>query len=227
MKRAAARRRNPGHCFGSENHRTFPCSPAGEPPSRRRLADPLQTPPQSLRTPPLGRQKIAYDNDAFVSNGNWRQNWQTFDTFYITNKTVAGLTLNYAYVNQINRLFGSDADAPLVAGPPPFDNVQDVAADTHLFNASYALREDLKLGAYAYLMDFPDKKNWDNHTFGGSVQGEWLGLKLYGEAAWQDKAGFNADDDALESVYLYTELSADHLRPRTCPRSGRRSGVCQ
>ncbi len=145
----------------------------------------------------LGRQKIAYDNDAFVSDGNWRQNWQTYDAFSITNKSVAGLTLNYAYVNQVNRLFGSDADAPLVAGPPPFDNVQDVAADTHLFNASYALRDDLKLGAYAYLMDFPDKRNWDNHTFGGSVQGEWLGLKLYGETAWQDKAGFDAGDDAL------------------------------
>lgn len=145
----------------------------------------------------LGRQRIAYDNHAFVSNGSWRQNEQTFDAFSITNKAVAGLTLNYAYVNQVNRLFGSDADAPLIAGPPPFDNVQDVAANTHLFNASYALREDFKLGAYAYLMDFPDKRNWDNNTFGGSVQGEWLGLKLYGEAAWQDKAGFNANDDAL------------------------------
>lgn len=145
----------------------------------------------------LGRQRIAYDNHAFVSNGPWRQNEQTFDAFSITNKAVAGLTLNYAYVNQVNRLFGSDADAPLVAGPPPFDNVQDVAANTHLFNASYALREDFKLGAYAYLMDFPDKRNWDNNTFGGSVQGEWHGLKFYGESAWQDKAGFNASDDAL------------------------------
>jgi hypothetical protein len=145
----------------------------------------------------LGRQKIAYDNHAFVSNGNWRQNWQTYDAFSITNKAVTGLTLNYAYVSQVNRLFGSNADAPLVAGPPPFDNVQDVASDVHLFNASYAPRDDIKLGAYAYLMDFPDKRNWNNNTFGGSVQGESLGLKLYGETAWQDKAGFNANNNAL------------------------------
>lgn len=145
----------------------------------------------------LGRQKIAYDNHAFVSNGPWRQNEQTFDAFSLTNKALTGLTLNYAYVNQVNRLFGSDADAPLLAGPPPFDNVQDVASNIHLFNASYALREDLKLGGYAYLMDFSDKRNWDNSTFGGSIQGDWLGLKLYGEVAWQDKAGFNADENAL------------------------------
>jgi hypothetical protein len=44
----------------------------------------------------LGRQRIAYDNHAFVSNGPWRQNDQTFDSFSITNQAVAGLTLNYA-----------------------------------------------------------------------------------------------------------------------------------
>ena len=46
-------------------------------------------------------------------------------------------------------------------------------------------------------MEFEDKENWDNNTFGLSAKGDVFGLTLYGELAWQDKAGFGADDDAF------------------------------
>ena len=51
----------------------------------------------------------------------------------------------------MNRIFGSDADAPLAPG---FTNVEDIGTSTHLFNASYAGIEGLTLGAYAYIMNF-------------------------------------------------------------------------
>ena len=145
----------------------------------------------------VGRQRIIYDNAAFIGNVGWRQNEQTYDAISLSNQSIDKLTLNYAYLNQVNRIFGSDADSPLVAGPPPFSNVEDIAANTHLLNASYAGIEGVTLGAYAYLMDFRDKPNWDNNTFGASAKGDALGLTFYGELAWQDKAGFAADDDAL------------------------------
>jgi hypothetical protein len=145
----------------------------------------------------VGRQRIIYDNAAFIGNVGWRQNEQTFDAISLSNQSIDKLTLNYAYLNQVNRIFGSDADSPLVAGPPPFSNVEDVAANTHLLNASYAGIEGVTLGTYAYLMDFRDKPNWDNNTFGASAKADALGLTFYGELAWQDKAGFAADDDAL------------------------------
>jgi hypothetical protein len=151
----------------------------------------------------IGRHRIIYDNSAFVSNGSWRQNEQTFDAISFSNQSVADLTLDYAYVNQVNRLFGSAADAPLVAGPPPFGNVQDLAANVHLFNASYAGIEGITLGSYAYIMDFQNKENWNNNTFGASAKGDLLGLTLYGELAWQDDAGYAANDDAL-----YTHVTA-------------------
>jgi hypothetical protein len=151
----------------------------------------------------VGRQRINYDNAAFIGNVGWRQNEQTYDAISLSNQSIDKLTLNYAYLNQVNRIFGSDADSPLVAGPPPFSNVEDVSANTHLLNASYAGIEGVTIGAYAYLMDFRDKPNWDNDTFGTSVKGDALGLTLYGELAWQDNAGFAADDDAL-----YAHVSA-------------------
>jgi hypothetical protein len=141
-----------------------------------------------------GRQKIIYDNAAFIGNVGWRQNEQTYDALSLSNKSIGGLTLNYAYLNQVNRIFGSDADAPLAPG---FANVEDIAASAHLFNASYAGIKGLTLGGYAYIMNFEDVGAWDNNTFGMSAKGDLLGLTLYGELAWQDKAGVLGSEDAL------------------------------
>ena len=147
----------------------------------------------------LGRQRIIYDNAAFIGNVGWRQNEQTYDAISLANKSIDGLTLNYGFVNQVNRIFGSDADAPLATTT----NVEDIAASAHLFNASYAGIKDLTLGGYAYVMNFEDLGAWDNNTFGMSAKGNLLGLTLYGELAWQDKAGVLGAEEAL-----YAHLTA-------------------
>lgn len=141
-------------------------------------------------TTKIGRQRIIYDNAAFIGNVGWRQNEQTFDAISFTNKSIDGLTLNYAYINQVNRIFGSDADASL-------PNAQDVAASVHAFNASYAGIQGVTLGGYAYLMNFTNLPSWDNNTFGVSAKTDALGLTLYGELAWQDKAGVAGTEEAL------------------------------
>jgi hypothetical protein len=148
----------------------------------------------------VGRQRIVYDNGAFIGNVGWRMNEQTYDAASLSNKSIDGLVLNYAYINQVNRIFGSDADAPLAVS----NNVQDVAASAHLFNASYAGIESLTLGGYAYVMNFRDLGSWDNNTFGVSAKGDVAGFTLYGELAWQDKAGVAADTDAL---YAHTTVT--------------------
>ncbi len=155
-------------------------------------------------TAKVGRQRIIFDNAAFIGNVGWRQNEQTFDAFSLSNKSIAGLTLNYAYLNQVNRIYGAEADSPLTT-TPLFDNVQDVAANVNLVNASYTGVKGVSLGGYAYLMDFQHKPNWNNNTFGLSAKGDLLGLTLYGELAWQDHAGFAADDDALYAHLIATK----------------------
>ena len=153
----------------------------------------------------VGRQRIVYDNAAFIGNVGWRQNEQTYDAISLTNNSIDGLTFNYAYLNQVNRIFGSDADAPLAVSP----NVEDIAASAHLFNASYAGIEGLTLGGYAYIMNFEDVGTWDNNTFGLSAKKDILGLTLYGELAWQDKAGILGEEDALYAHVTATkELAA-------------------
>ncbi|RME67935.1 MAG: hypothetical protein D6781_12115, partial [Verrucomicrobia bacterium] len=56
----------------------------------------------------LGRQRIVYDNARFVGDVGWRQNMQTYDAFTIRNTTIDGLVLNYAYIDQVNRVLGHD-----------------------------------------------------------------------------------------------------------------------
>lgn len=141
-----------------------------------------------------GRQRIVYDNSAFIGDVIWRQNQQTYDAISLSNNSIDGLTFNYAYLNQVNRIFGSEADAALAPG---FANVEDIAASAHLFNASYTGIKGLTLGGYAYIMNFEDVGAWDNNTFGLSAKGEMLGITLYGELAWQEKAATAGDEEAL------------------------------
>jgi hypothetical protein len=101
----------------------------------------------------VGRQRIIYDNAAFIGNVGWRQNEQTYDAISLSNKSINELTFNYAYLNQVNRIFGSKADASLTPG---FTNVEDIGTNSHLFNASYSGIEGVTVGVYAYVMNFED-----------------------------------------------------------------------
>ena len=145
----------------------------------------------------LGRQKIVYDNAAFVGDVGWRQNQQTYDGVSITNKSIQGLTLNYAYVDQVNRIFGSDA----------LNIFSNAPGNIHLLNGSYAGIKNLTLGGYVYLMDFDEKAaaKWDNQTYGLSAKANVLGLTLYGELAYQDEAGVKNDMDGFYSHFMVTK----------------------
>lgn len=139
-------------------------------------------------TAKLGRQRIIYDNAAFIGNAGWRQNEQTFDAISLANTSIDHLTLNYAYIGQVNRIFGSDATAK---------NFEYVDANVNLFNASYTGIHGITLGAYVYLMNFEKFGAWDNNTFGLSVKGTVSDIILYGEAAYQGQAGLNGNESAF------------------------------
>lgn len=142
----------------------------------------------------FGRQRLIYDNAALIGNVGWRQNEQTYDAITLANKSIDALTLKYAYIDQVNRIFGSEAGGVLENSP----------GDVNLFNFSYAGFSGVTIGGYAYLMNFDDKANWDNNTFGLSATGDALGLTLYGELAWQDRAGFNLGSEACYGHFTVT-----------------------
>ena len=151
----------------------------------------------------IGRQRIIHDNAAFIGNVGWRQNEQTFDALLLQSQALPDWSFDYAWLGQVNRIFGSEAKAPLAVST----NVSDVAASAHLLRASYTGREGLTLGGYAWIMNFPDLPAWDNNTFGIHAKGKIpADLLLSGEWAWQDKAGAAGDGQAF---YLHASASRE------------------
>jgi hypothetical protein len=94
-----------------------------------------------LTTITLGRQRILLDDQRFVGNVGWRQNEQTFDGLRVVNKTVKNFTVDVAYLDQVNRIYGPDSPQGRYEG------------DVYLANLAYQIPFG-KLTAFDYLLKF-------------------------------------------------------------------------
>ncbi|MNF32580.1 hypothetical protein D3C84_133760 [compost metagenome] len=119
----------------------------------------------------LGRQRINLDNQRFIGGVAWRQNEQTYDGVLGQLKPLDGLTLTYAYIDNINSIFG------------PGDNRFDTAANpanieghSHLLNAQYVVMPELTATAYQYRLGL------DNLAL-GSQSSQTSGVRLNGAIA--------------------------------------------
>jgi hypothetical protein len=148
----------------------------------------------------LGRQRIVLDNERFVGAVGWRQNEQTFDAFRLETKAIPGATLNYAFIDRVQRVFGPDS------GSPP----------AYLDGESHALTlklTKLPVGAvsvYGFHLDFDNAPQLSSTTFGArydgtrAVGGTWtFGWAL--EYARQEDAGANAA--RIDAHYDLVELA--------------------
>jgi hypothetical protein len=89
----------------------------------------------------LGRQRIVLDDHRFVGNVGWRQNEQTFDALRIVNKSLATVSVDFSYLNQVNRVFGSESPQGRYEG------------DGYLANVAYQSPFG-KLTGFGYVLDF-------------------------------------------------------------------------
>lgn len=106
-------------------------------------------------TAKLGRQVIAFDGHRHVGHVGWRQDKQTFDGLSVAYKASDKLSLNYAYINQRNRIFAEAAD---------------LDSKDHLVNASYQTGAG-KLTAYSYLLELDQGNEATLDTYGLSFSG--------------------------------------------------------
>ncbi|WP_347329992.1 alginate export family protein [Marinimicrobium locisalis] len=139
-----------------------------------------------------GRQRILLDNQRFVGGVGWRQNEQTFDALSLTNKSLENIDLFYAYVHNVNRIFGE--------GSPAGDHNHE----THLLNASFSGLGAGKLVGYGYLIENKTAQVFSSDTFGLRWEGklsESLGYNL--EYASQTDAGDNPMDYSAD--YMLAE----------------------
>jgi hypothetical protein len=151
-----------------------------------------------------GRQRLILDNARFIGNVGWRQNEQTYDAVSFTNKAIRYTNFTYAYIKNVNRVFGEDNAA-----------LGDLNMNSHIVNASYTGFDAGKLIGYSYLLDVTNpisQYGLSGDTFGVRWQGtvgEQLTYNL--EYAQQQNAGvdeaFSADYMLAEGTYTVSRFS--------------------
>jgi hypothetical protein len=104
----------------------------------------------------LGRQRIELNNERFLSGLNWRQMQQNFDGLLITNNALPNTKVTLGYIVKRQAI-----DATVQTMQFPFINVD------------YNVANYGNLTAYALLMDFNEKHEDSNQTYGIRFEGNY------------------------------------------------------
>ncbi|UTP38441.1 hypothetical protein M9M90_14610 [Phenylobacterium sp. LH3H17] len=106
----------------------------------------------------VGRQRIILGNARFIGNVGFRQNEQTYDALKAAIRPTKDLTVTYAYVDRVHRLFGHHS----VQG--------EWDSDSHLVQAELKTAVG-QLTGYGYLLDFDNAPTQSNATWGARLAG--------------------------------------------------------
>ncbi|BDS06952.1 hypothetical protein NT6N_19920 [Oceaniferula spumae] len=147
-----------------------------------------------------GRQRLILDNASMIGNVGWRQNEQTLDAALVS-YTSGPLTVQYAYANRVNRIFGNDATGA----------VQALEGDVHLLNAAWKIGKHSVHG-YIYLMDFSEQQfaRASNNTYGAFTDLNFDHGSYHLEVAAQNESGQQPDYTALYGHVNFSKKSGDY-----------------
>jgi hypothetical protein len=144
----------------------------------------------------FGRQIVTLDNHRFVGDVGWRQNQQTFDAASLLWAPTAALDVYYAFVDNVNRVFGDDS--------PDGDH----RMASNLVNVGYDVEGWGRAVAYAYLLDYDSVDANSTNTLGARFSGgrafESFELLYSAEFASQSDTANNSND--VDQEYLLAEL---------------------
>ncbi len=149
-----------------------------------------------------GRRRITLDNHRFIGDVVWRQNDQTYDGLSLTNTSLPKTTIEYAYIDSVNRIFGPDSGTP----PANFES------DSHILNANYDWTPNWDVTAYAYFLDFEDALSSSNSTVGIRINGshavsDSTSARYTMEYAHQNDYGGNPNNYSADYVLLEGALT--------------------
>lgn len=135
-----------------------------------------------------GRQVINQGDQRFVGAVAWRQNEQSFDGYRAQWAGNYGLSVDYAYVYNVNRIFGPDDST---AQPAEWHG------DFNFLRLDYKFLENHSIAGYGYSMQVDDRKAWSpnksvnnsNDTFGAEYNGKFGPVTARAAYASQTDAG--------------------------------------
>lgn len=160
-----------------------------------------------------GRQRIIHGNQRFVGGVAWRQNEQTYDGFRLYHQDASGLTLDYAYVYNINRIFGPDDSSVQPA---------DHHGENHFARVDYTFAENHTLSGFIYALDIDEDSNYaagktvgnSSDTYGIEYAGKFGPLGAKASFARQSDAGDSNLDYEADYYMLEADVSIGGLKPK-------------
>ena len=102
----------------------------------------------------IGRQRLLIGNQRFVGNAGWRQHEQTYDSLSAVNTSIEDLTFTYAYLYRVNRIGGPAIPLPSNTAASSTGLANYFKSDSPVMDAVYIGVDNLRLEAYAFLLDF-------------------------------------------------------------------------
>ena len=154
----------------------------------------------------IGRQAINLDNQRFVGGVAWRQNEQTYDAASLNLKFTPNFALYYAYIDQVNTIFGSEDATPIAnnAAQP-----SEVDSESHLVQLRYIAGEAFNAVAYGYLLDLQDwsADTLSSQTIGARIHGKIPSLPLRYVAEYATQQDYADNQIDYEADYYNVELA--------------------
>ncbi len=102
----------------------------------------------------VGRQRFNLNNHRFVGAVDWRQNQQTFDAARLSSTLIDNLTVDYLYIDRVQRIFGD-------AHP-----LGDIDSDSHVISAVYNVGGVGVVKGYGVLLDLHELPGASSATWG-------------------------------------------------------------
>ncbi|ADM10760.1 hypothetical protein PB2503_13614 [Parvularcula bermudensis HTCC2503] len=125
----------------------------------------------------IGRQRIIHDDARFVGNVGWRQNEQTFDALRVVHRPAEGLTIDAAFIAQVNRIFGDRS-------PMGRWESNSLIADVDYRLGLQGM--EATVSGFAYLLDFDDDApGQSSQTYGASAEARAGSFSGRVRGAWQ------------------------------------------
>jgi hypothetical protein len=109
----------------------------------------------------LGRQRIIWDNHRFIGNVGFRQNEQTFDALRVSTTALPESTIEYVYLKQVNRIFGSDSD------------VGELDMGSHGLRGQFRAIQDLTITPFALILDYDRLSQAGNSSYSLGGHLDW------------------------------------------------------
>ncbi len=148
----------------------------------------------------VGRQRLAYDSQRFIGGNSFWQNEQTFDAIGSHFNVKSNSVFSYAYVFNVNRIFGEKADKDFynTVYPSNWEKpdrpgylLGDHEHKTHLMHVEWNEWDYSQLVAYHYAIRNKDVPSDSNNTTGFSYKfnfkGDQFKYRLQVEVATQKR----------------------------------------